>query len=46
MNVGIYIRDLGGAEDKGTPEFIQTPVLENILLLEYEEQPVKAPRKD
>lgn len=46
MNVGIYVGDLGGAEDKGTPEFIQTPVLESIFLLQYEEQPVKAPRKD
>lgn len=46
MNIGIYIGDHGGAEDKGTPELVQTPVLESVLLLRYEEQPVKAPRKD
>lgn len=46
VDIGTYLGDLGGVEDKGTPELIQTPVLESVLLLQYEEQPVKAPRKD
>lgn len=46
MNIGIYVGDLGGTADKETPELIQTPVLESVLLLQYEEQPGKAPRKD
>lgn len=46
MNTGTYLRNLGNAEDKGTPELIQTCVVESVLLLQCEEQPVKAPRKD
>lgn len=46
MNTGTYLRNLGNAEDKGTPELIQTCVVESVLLLRCEEQPMKAPRKD
>lgn len=46
VNMRTYLRDLDGAEDKGTPELVQTPVLESVLLPQCEEHPVKDSRED
>lgn len=45
MTIGTYLGDLGGTEDKGTPELIQIPVLESVLLLQFEEKLMKAPKE-
>lgn len=45
VNMGTYLRDLDGVEDKGTPELVRTPVLGRVSL-QCEEHPVKVSRRD